>query len=146
MSQEVLDPNEFITKFQNEEDVITPPKKPTNLFDRTNHLQDNRAFQYHFKNSSRSLSVIGVLGGIVLILFFVALSTCIKHRRNLYTTDRYTHRENYAREILVDHLRQLRSHRTLSSHNDRPPTYDEVINKSNNTSCEDEECPPSYLE
>ena len=23
---------------------------------------------------------------------------------------------------------------------------DEVINKSNNTSCEDEECPPSYLE
>merc|ERR1711881_521273 len=146
----VLDHNEFIKKFQhgNSADAsITSPKKQDHiLLGSANNLQNNHAFQYHFKHSSRSLSVIGVLGGIVLILFFVALSTCIKHRRNLYTTDRYTHRENYAREILVDHLRQLRSHRTVSSHNDRPPTYDEVINKSNNTSCEDEECPPSYLE
>merc|ERR1719270_3006272 len=94
----------------------------------------DNAFQFHFKHSSRSLSVIGVLGGIVLILFFVALSTCIKHRRNLYSSaDRYTHRENYAREILVDHLRQLRSHRGtggLTRSNDRPPAYDEVVNKS----------------
>lgn len=118
-----------------------------------NDRDQMNAFQFHYQHTSRSLSVIGVLGGIVLILFFVALSTCIKHRRNLYSSaDRYTHRENYAREILVDHLRQLRSHRGaggLSRSNDRPPAYDEVVNKSTSSSVDDENSevePPSYTE
>jgi len=111
---------------------------------------ENNAFQFHFKHTSRSLSVIGVLGGIVLILFFVALSTCIKHRRNLYASaDRYQHRETLAREMLVDHLRQLRSHASRGRNNqaDRPPTYDEVTKPSTSTENEDSEVdPPSYLE
>jgi hypothetical protein len=118
-----------------------------------NERDQMNAFQFHYQHTSRSLSVIGVLGGIVLILFFVALSTCIKHRRNLYSSaDRYTHRENYAREILVDHLRQLRSHRGtggLTRSNDRPPAYDEVVNKSTSSSLDDDNSeiePPSYTE
>jgi len=118
-----------------------------------NERDQMNAFQFHYQHTSRSLSVIGVLGGIVLILFFVALSTCIKHRRNLYSSaDRYTHRENYAREILVDHLRQLRSHRGtggLTRSNDRPPAYDEVVNKSTSSSLDEENSevePPSYTE
>merc|ERR1712088_516975 len=76
-----------------------------------NERDQMNAFQFHYQHTSRSLSVIGVLGGIVLILFFVALSTCIKHRRNVNAFgDRYHHRENLAREMLVDHLRQIRSH------------------------------------
>merc|ERR1719270_1841057 len=114
----------------------------------------DNAFQFHFKHSSRSLSVIGVLGGIVLILFFVALSTCIKHRRNVNAFgDRYHHRETLAREMLVDHIRQLRSNyrggdgnRTNPS--DRPPSYEDVVK---DPALADEvdnaiEDPPSYVE
>merc|ERR1712186_70158 len=111
--------------------------------------EKDNAFQYHFKNSSRSLSVIGVLGGIVLILFFVALSTCIKHRRNLNAFgDRYHHRENLAREMLVDHLRQIRSNYTRGGstrQNDRPTSYDDVVKTSDEATPEAEE-PPSYIE
>jgi len=149
----VLDHNEFIKKFQhgNSADAsITSPKKQDHiLLGSANNLQNNHAFQYHFKHSSRSLSVIGVLGGIVLILFFVALSTCIKHRRNLNAFgDRYHHRENLAREMLVDHLRQIRSNYTRGgSHreNDRPPSYDDVVKTSDDDTHEAEE-PPSYIE
>ena len=76
-----------------------------------------------------------------------------------FLQDRYVHRENYAREILVDHLRQLRSHRNTSTaialRNDRPPAYDEVVNKPSTSSEETEvdsasagnnEEPPSYSE
>jgi len=130
----------------------------SDYFDHPDRMKDHmNNFQFHYQHSSRSLSVIGVLGGIVLILFFVALSTCIKHRRNLYAADRYTHRENYAREILVDHLRQLRSHRNTSTaialRNDRPPAYDEVVNKPSTSSDDPDgaeggssEEPPSYSE
>jgi len=117
----------------------------------------DNAFQFHFKHSSRSLSVIGVLGGIVLILFFVALSTCIKHRRNVNAFgDRYHHRETLAREMLVDHIRQLRSNyrggdlqRTNQS--DRPPSYDDVVKDPAASLNADEvdstsEDPPSYIE
>ena len=78
-----------------------------------------------------------------------------------FSQDRYVHRENYAREILVDHLRQLRSHRNTSTaialRNDRPPAYDEVVNKPSTSSGSEEtevdsadagnsEEPPSYSE
>lgn len=107
-------------------------------------LRDN-SYRFHYRHSSRSLSVIGVLGGIVLILFIVALSTCIKHRRNLYLTDRYPQREHLARDMLVDHIRQLRtSHRTQLSR-DRPPSYDDVVKDEVDEEV-DETQPPSYLE
>ena len=41
---------------------------------------------YVLGKNNHSFFIFRVLGGIVLILFFVALSTCIKHRRNLYAT------------------------------------------------------------
>merc|ERR1712008_542733 len=107
------------------------------------------------KHSSRSLSVIGDLGVIVLILFFVALSTCIKHRRNVNAFgDRYHHRENLSREMLVDHIRQLRSNyrggESQRSNPDRPPSYDDVV-KDPTAALADEvdstsEDPPSYIE
>lgn len=48
--------------------------------------------------------------------------------------------------MLVDHLRQLRSHasRGRNNHSDRPPTYEEVVKPPN--CAEDSEEPPSYLE
>merc|ERR1712066_749934 len=107
------------------------------------------AFQFHYQHTSRSLSVIGVLGGIVLILFFVALSTCIKHRRNLNAFgDRYHQRENLAREMLVDHLRQLRSNHRSGHHRtmDRPPSYDDVVKTSEEDTNEADLEPPSYIE
>ena len=63
--------------------------------------------------------------------------------------DRYQHRETLAREMLVDHLRQLRSHASRGRNNqDRPPTYEEVVKPSNSGDCpeDDSEEPPSYLE
>ena len=51
--------------------------------------------------------------------------------------------------MLVDHLRQLRSHASRGRNNqaDRPPTYDEVTKPSTSTENEDSEVdPPSYLE
>ncbi len=116
-----------------------------------------------------------MLGGIVLILFFVALSTCIKHRRNLYVTvsffnnpdsrieqksssnilfqDRYPIRDNFAREILADHIRQLRSaaQRSHSLARDRPPSYEDVVKdppdgEDGEIELAEEAQPPSYLE
>merc|ERR550525_1380156 len=119
-----------------------------------NERDQMNAFQFHYQHTSRSLSVIGVLGGIVLILFFVALSTCIKHRRNVNAFgDRYHHRENLAREMLVDHIRQLRSNYrggdgNRSNPSDRPPSYEDVVK---DPALADEvdnaiEDPPSYIE
>jgi len=132
-------------------------QEPNLISPNSNSKQDgnnDNAFQFHFKHSSRSLSVIGVLGGIVLILFFVALSTCIKHRRNVNAFgDRYHHRENLAREMLVDHIRQLRSNYrggdgNRSNPSDRPPSYEDVVK---DPALADEvdnaiEDPPSYIE
>merc|ERR1711956_88617 len=134
----------------NHHDILDPNSKS-----KTTGKNSENAFQFHFKHSSRSLSVIGVLGGIVLILFFVALSTCIKHRRNVNAFgDRYHHRENLAREMLVDHIRQLRSNyrggESQRSNQDRPPSYDDVV-KDPAAALADEvdstsEDPPSYIE
>lgn len=134
----------------NHHDILDP-----NSNSKTAGKNSENAFQFHFKHSSRSLSVIGVLGGIVLILFFVALSTCIKHRRNVNAFgDRYHHRENLAREMLVDHIRQLRSNyrggESQRSNQDRPPSYDDVV-KDPAAVLADEvdstsEDPPSYIE
>jgi len=136
--------------FNNHHDILDP-----NSNSKTAGKNSENAFQFHFKHSSRSLSVIGVLGGIVLILFFVALSTCIKHRRNVNAFgDRYHHRENLAREMLVDHIRQLRSNyrggESQRSNQDRPPSYDDVV-KDPAAALADEvdstsEDPPSYIE
>merc|ERR1712088_10656 len=135
-----------------------PHQEPNLINSNSNSKQagnTDNSFQFHFKHSSRSLSVIGVLGGIVLILFFVALSTCIKHRRNVNAFgDRYHHRENLAREMLVDHIRQLRSNyrggESQRSNQDRPPSYDDVV-KDPAAALADEvdstsEDPPSYIE
>merc|ERR1712008_118779 len=134
----------------NHHDILDP-----NSNSKTTGKNSENAFQFHFKHSSRSLSVIGVLGGIVLILFFVALSTCIKHRRNVNAFgDRYHHRENLAREMLVDHIRQLRSNyrggESQRTNQDRPPAYDDVV-KDHTADLADEvdstsEDPPSYIE
>ena len=51
--------------------------------------------------------------------------------------------------MLVDHLRQLRSHARggRSNQTDRPPAYEEVVKPStSNETSEDSEEPPSYLE
>ena len=51
--------------------------------------------------------------------------------------------------MLVDHLRQLRSHTRggRSNQSDRPPTYEEVVKPSTSTeTSEESEEPPSYLE
>ena len=141
----------------NADDILDPDSAITRA--------DGSPFQFHFKHSSRSLSVIGVLGGIVLVLFFVALSTCIKHRRNVNGFgDRYHHRENLAREMLVDHIRQLRSNYRSQQRQiqaDRPPAYEDVVKDSNEDvpdgaeggvglssqqSIDDCEEPPSYVE
>jgi hypothetical protein len=149
--------------FNNHHDLLKTlhhgrPHQEPNLINSNSNSKEagnnDNSFQFHFKHSSRSLSVIGVLGGIVLILFFVALSTCIKHRRNVNAFgDRYHHRENLAREMLVDHIRQLRSNyrggdgnRTNPS--DRPPSYEDVVK---DPALADEvdnaiEDPPSYVE
>jgi len=131
-----------------------PHQEPNLINSNSNSKQagnTDNSFQFHFKHSSRSLSVIGVLGGIVLILFFVALSTCIKHRRNVNAFgDRYHHRENLAREMLVDHIRQLRRgvDGNRSNPSDRPPSYEDVVKDPAladevDNSIED---PPSYIE
>merc|ERR1711971_1472826 len=68
--------------------------------------------------------------------------------------DRYHHRENLAREMLVDHIRQLRSNyrggESQRSNQDRPPSYDDVV-KDPAAALADEvdstsEDPPSYIE
>merc|ERR1711997_436862 len=138
-----------------------PHQEPNLINSNSNSKQagnTDNSFQFHFKHSSRSLSVIGVLGGIVLILFFVALSTCIKHRRNVNAFgDRYHHRENLAREMLVDHIRQLRSNYrgdgNRSNQSDRPPSYEDVVKDPAAGNSVDElddpsltEEPPSYIE
>ena len=51
--------------------------------------------------------------------------------------------------MLVDHLRQLRSHTRggRSNQSDRPPAYEEVVKPSTETeTSEESEEPPSYLE
>lgn len=72
-----------------------------------------RGVTYHYNYTSRSLSVIGVLGGIVLLLLIVALSTCIKNRRNILLESPsapscgHNGQESFARQILIDHIRHL---------------------------------------
>lgn len=112
---------------------------------------------YHYKYTTRSLSVIGVLGGIVLILLVVALSTCIRNRRGL-AMDPYsvsTGHESFARQILIDHIRhirQTRRERNATAHSDTPPAYEDVVkdtdeeeNAAKDTE-EEEAQPPTYVE
>jgi len=163
--------SDFNKVFFNQQELLNRLKLNSHHHPQTNDILDSNsnsktaidttrdnAIQFHFKHSSRSLSVIGVLGGIVLILFFVALSTCIKHRRNVNAFgDRYHHRENLAREMLVDHIRQLRSNYrgdgNRSNQSDRPPSYEDVVKDPVAGHSNDEvddpsltEEPPSYIE
>lgn len=97
---------------------------------RDNHIK------YQFRYTSRSLSVIGVLGGIVLILLLVAMSTCIKGRRNvLLEAQANSGHESFARQILIDHIRHISSSRRRNGANtganDRPPSYDDVVKTAN---------------
>jgi len=95
---------------------------------------------FHHRYTNRSLSVIGVLGGIVLILLIVALSTCIKNRRNIMEepTATYGNQESFARQILIDHIRHLSQTRRSSNdsamtssdsetNNLPPPSYDDAV-------------------
>ena len=81
-----------------------------------------------------------------------------------FLQDRYHHRENLAREMLVDHIRQLRSNYRSQQRQiqaDRPPAYEDVVKDSNEDvpdgaeggvglssqqSIDDCEEPPSYVE
>jgi len=141
----------------------------------SNGSSDERGrVNFHYRYTSRSLSVIGVLGGIVLILLIVALSTCIKNRRNILMepTATYGHQESFARQILIDHIRHLSQTRrgsnestTASSdfevNNSPPPSYDDAVKAQREG--EEHECsadgsnsegsegtsglqPPSYIE
>ena len=68
--------------------------------------------------------------------------------------DRYHHRENLAREMLVDHIRQLRSNYrggdgNRSNPSDRPPSYEDVVKDPEALADEVDnaiEDPPSYIE
>lgn len=134
---------------------------------RENHIQ------FHYRYTSKSLSILGVLGGVILILLVIAMSTCIRNRRRMLLEEQENHaHENFAREILISHLRQLRggnrsNNNSLRRH-DTPPSYDDLVKteeerqqqlsaSSSATSCANpnavipEEClemqePPSYIE
>jgi len=141
----------------------------------SNGSSDGRGrVNFHYRYTSRSLSIIGVLGGVVLILLIVALSTCIKNRRNILMepTATYGHQESFARQILIDHIRHLSQTRrgsnestTASSdfevNNSPPPSYDDAVKAQREG--EEHECsadgsnsegsegtsglqPPSYIE
>eukprot|EP00095_Tigriopus_kingsejongensis_P007701 maker-scaffold142_size315517-snap-gene-1.15 protein:Tk07701 transcript:maker-scaffold142_size315517-snap-gene-1.15-mRNA-1 annotation:"leucine-rich repeat-containing protein 37a2-like" len=135
------------------------------VYESKTKLNNHReSIRYHYQYSSRSLSVIGVLGGIVLILMFVALSTCVKNRRNIATDQEGSGHESFARQILIDHIRHLSTSRRTNNNgsgreppNDTPPSYEDVVKPSSSTSdmssngdsteLEDDECqPPSYIE
>jgi hypothetical protein len=85
------------------------------------------------KYSSRSFAVIGALAGIVFILLIMALTTCIRHRRDLYASDDPAgHEHGYTREILINHIRQFRpgaaaDRRVAATPIDPPPSYDDVV-------------------
>lgn len=129
--------------------------RPERKFDREDRL----------RYTSRSLSVIGVLGGIVLILLLVAFSTCIKNRRNIILEHQTNGHERFARQILIDHIRHLSSSRRVNGNsatpnlaNDTPPAYDEVVkappageenqagNRDANPGSESDGELPSYVE
>lgn len=140
----------------------------------SNGSSDGRGrVNFHYRYTSRSLSIIGVLGGVVLILLIVALSTCIKNRRNILmeSTATYGQQESFARQILIDHIRHLSQARrgsndstTASSdfeaNNSPPPSYDDAVKVQHEGDARAHECtvggsnnegtselqPPSYIE
>lgn len=107
------------------------------LFETKQKADREQSIRYHYQYSSRSLSVIGVLGGIVLILMLVAMSTCIKNRRQLLVDNDSPGHERFARQILIDHIRHLSSSRrtaSASAQNDTPPAYEDVVKPSSSSS------------
>ncbi len=136
--------------------------------DKNNNDDENKMNDHarnQFKYTSRSLSVIGVLGGIVLILLVAALSTCVKNRRDMLADNSTSrHQETFARQILIDHIRHLssrpRGHNSdndedaedeIDRSNDVPPSYEDVVKTTEDeegAKCEeeDEQQPPSYVE
>ncbi|TRY67182.1 hypothetical protein TCAL_02287 [Tigriopus californicus] len=112
-------------------------KASRKLFETKQKADREQSIRYHYQYSSRSLSVIGVLGGIVLILMLVAMSTCIKNRRQLLVDNDSPGHERFARQILIDHIRHLSSSRrtpSASAQNDTPPAYEDVVKPSSSSS------------
>lgn len=113
---------------------------------------------FHYSYTSRSLSVIGVLGGIVLLLLIVALSTCIKNRRNILLESSaaapscgHDGQESFARQILIDHIRHLSQQQRRGSsggdsssggggENSPPPSYHDAVVKTQRGRQEQQNC------
>jgi hypothetical protein len=121
---------------------------PVRYGDRIGHQGFIGSVQY----TGRSISLVGILGGIIFILLMIACATCIKHRKRYPSEQR--HQDRLARQMIVDHIRhvtQARSGQSLLAglpgiHNvnrglDKPPDYDTVVKVTE----EDGEL-PSYME
>jgi hypothetical protein len=139
-------------------DNVTRRRKMTINGEVVDDGQDDHV-RFHYRYTTRSLSVIGVLGGIVLILLVVALSTCIRNRRNILVQDQSSRgHESFARQILIDHIRHLSRGRrgSIGSYdeppaNDVPPAYDEVVKDHEGVVVEEMDAaaslhPPTYVE
>jgi len=99
--------------------------------------------------TGRSLSLMGVLGGVLFILLIIAFVTCIKHRKRL----RDDQGQGLSFDMLSSQLRQIHQARAsqhllsmLSSLPELPPApppdYDTVVKQ---TQKEDQDL-PSYSE
>jgi len=112
----------------------------------------NQGFIGSVQYTGRSISLVGILGGIIFILLMIACATCIKHRKRYPSEQR--HQDRLARQMIVDHIRHVTQARTGQSllaglpgiHNvnrgmDKPPDYDTVVKV-----IEEEGELPSYLE
>jgi len=94
--------------------------------------------------TGRSISLVGILGGIIFILLMIACATCIKHRKRYPLESR--HQDRLARQMIADHIRQVTHGRAsaagllpLHYRPDKPPDYDTVVK-------EEEGELPSYVE
>merc|ERR1719471_1665602 len=99
--------------------------------------------------TGRSLSLMGVLGGVLFILLIIAFVTCIKHRKRL----RDEEGDGLNLDMISSHIRQLHQARAsrhlLSMLNSLPelppappPDYDTVLKQTQ----KEEQDLPSYTE
>lgn len=89
--------------------------------------------------SGRSISLVGILGGIIFILLMIACATCIKHRKRYPLEQRS--QDRLARQMIVDHIRTVTQGHALLHRQDKPPDYDTVVKEE-----EEDWQLPSYLE
>lgn len=138
--------NEILDSIEDIDEEHT--KRPHAMNDKGFFERSNKEIRINnYRYTTRSLSVIGVLGGIVLILLITALSACVRHRRNLlipmYSGDQG--HDTFARAILIDQLRHLHRSRQSAAAREPPPSYDDVVKPPEAETSEEAE-PPSYME